>query len=61
MFKEDFGVHPGDLTMYKVIIMSPIILKFIIGLIIDAKIVSRKILNIMSNLIISLLFFGIGF
>ena len=49
------------MQMYKVIIVSPIIAKFLIGLIIDAKIVPRKILNIISNLIISLLLFGVGF
>ena len=41
--------------------MSPQIGKFIFGGIIDAKVVSRKILNIWSNLIVSIMLFSIGF
>ena len=61
MFYFDYGVEPADLQMYKVIIMLPMILKFAFGVIIDSKLVSKKVYNICANFVISISLFSIGF
>ena len=60
MFYYEFNVEPGDLQLYKLILMSPLLFRFFFGVLIDTKIMSRKIYNFISNLISTIMLFSVG-
>ena len=60
MFYYEFNVEPGDLQLYKIILMSPLLCRFFFGVLIDTKIMSRKIYNFFSNLISTIMLFSVG-
>lgn len=60
MFFYIYKVEPADLQSARAIMMSPVLFKFFTGTLVDTKIISRKCYNIVFNLLVSALLWGIA-
>lgn len=61
IYKNEFKVEPSELQMYQTFMMIPIIFRIFIGVFIDSKLMKRKNIGLLMNIIPCFAAYSIAF